>query len=333
MELVERYLHAVRFWLPAEQRDDVAAELAADIYSEIEDEAAQLGRDLTPAEVAALLLERGRPLLVAAHYLPQRSLIGPLLFPLYLFVLKIVALCSVIPSAVVWVILVATSPSSDWWKKAGMVWGTAWTTVFVAFGVVTMVFAVLERTQSRTHFLEQWDPLKLPPVRDPNQIPRLSSAIELIAGLAGAIWMLVYLWPPLVLGPIEVTLDPSWRYFYWGFLAVSLANTALSSLNWLKPYWDVPRAAAKTLFDIAGSGMFCAVLKADLITHLSVPNVSEGDAAGFVSAIHHWSNQAFPVAVIIGAVILGANLFRLQRLSRASSGGGALGPLAGPATL
>lgn len=30
MDLVERYLHAVRFWLPRSQQDDVAAELGED---------------------------------------------------------------------------------------------------------------------------------------------------------------------------------------------------------------------------------------------------------------------------------------------------------------
>ena len=37
MELLDRYLQAVRFWLPKAQRDDIAAELSEDIRSQIEE--------------------------------------------------------------------------------------------------------------------------------------------------------------------------------------------------------------------------------------------------------------------------------------------------------
>jgi hypothetical protein len=43
MELLDRYLQAVKFWLPAEQQDDIAAELGEDIRSQIEDRKEQLG--------------------------------------------------------------------------------------------------------------------------------------------------------------------------------------------------------------------------------------------------------------------------------------------------
>ena len=37
MEIVDRYLQAVSFWLPEEQRADITAELREDIHSEIEE--------------------------------------------------------------------------------------------------------------------------------------------------------------------------------------------------------------------------------------------------------------------------------------------------------
>ena len=37
MELVDRYLQAVKFWLPRHQKDDILAELSADLQSQIED--------------------------------------------------------------------------------------------------------------------------------------------------------------------------------------------------------------------------------------------------------------------------------------------------------
>ena len=82
---------------PKEGRDDILAELSEDLRAEIADDEESLGRPLTNDEMVQLLKRRGHPILVAAAYLPQRSLIGPALFPIYAFVLKIVALCFIAP--------------------------------------------------------------------------------------------------------------------------------------------------------------------------------------------------------------------------------------------
>lgn len=93
MDLLNRYLQAVKFWLPGSQQDDIAAELSEDIRSQIEEREAALGRKLNDDDLEQILKQRGRPLLVAEKYLPQKSLIGRVLFPAYRFVLKLVLLC------------------------------------------------------------------------------------------------------------------------------------------------------------------------------------------------------------------------------------------------
>src|SRR6266849_1842434 len=103
MDLLNRYLQAVKFWLPKKQKEDIIAELSEDIRSQIEDREAELGRKLNESEVAAILKQRGRPVLVANRFLPQEHLIGPVLFPIYLFVLKIVAAFYMVPWILVWI--------------------------------------------------------------------------------------------------------------------------------------------------------------------------------------------------------------------------------------
>ena len=61
MALVERYLHAVEFWLPKAQQKDILAELSEDIRSEIEDKEHAAGRKLTESEIEDLLKQRGSP--------------------------------------------------------------------------------------------------------------------------------------------------------------------------------------------------------------------------------------------------------------------------------
>src|ERR1700680_25472 len=93
MDLVDRYLQAVKFWLPNEQKQDIIAELSEDIRSQIEDKESELGRRLSDPEVETILKKGGPPLLVAQRYLPQRYLIGPALFPMYWFILRLGWLC------------------------------------------------------------------------------------------------------------------------------------------------------------------------------------------------------------------------------------------------
>src|ERR1700686_3233741 len=65
MELLDRYLQAVRFWLPRAQQNDIIAELGDDIRSQIEDRESALGRPLNEDEQVALLQQTGHPMRVA----------------------------------------------------------------------------------------------------------------------------------------------------------------------------------------------------------------------------------------------------------------------------
>jgi len=57
MELLDRYLEAVRKHLPWERQDDIIAELRANLESQVEEKEGDLGRPLTAVEVEAWLKE------------------------------------------------------------------------------------------------------------------------------------------------------------------------------------------------------------------------------------------------------------------------------------
>src|SRR5512136_1654661 len=111
MELLDRYLQAIKFWLPKAQQQDIISELSEDIRSQIEDLESASGRKLDEAELEALLKKRGNPLLVAGSYLPQKHLVGPAIFPFYKFVLKIVAYFYLLPGTAVWLFMALLSRS------------------------------------------------------------------------------------------------------------------------------------------------------------------------------------------------------------------------------
>jgi len=81
MELIQRYLQAVKFLLPRAQQDDIVKELSEDIRSRMEDKEAELARPLNEIDQAAILKQYGHPLIVASRYRqpPFQHLIGPVL--------------------------------------------------------------------------------------------------------------------------------------------------------------------------------------------------------------------------------------------------------------
>jgi hypothetical protein len=277
MDLIGRYLHAVKFWLPKRQGADIVAELSEDIRAQVEEREHDLGRPLTSDEVSALLRQRGRPVLVANRYLPQEYLIGPALFPIYKFVLKIVALCSLVPFAVVSISLVAAGASGaidrefhGWVVMFEHGWSSLWETAFVSAGVVTLVFACLERAQARSHFLEAWDPAKLPPVRDSGAISRTSSGILLAVNLVFTVWWVANMNSNIVPqhASAHLVLSPSWTLFFWALLALAAANAALAGINLLHPRWTRARASCRLLFDALGSVVFALLLKAGIVADI-----------------------------------------------------------------
>jgi hypothetical protein len=193
MELIDRYLQAVKFWLPKNQKQDIIAELSEDLRSQVEDRETELGRKLNESEVADLLKQRGRPVLVANRFQPQQNLIGPVLFPIYVFVLKIVAAFYLLPWVLVWIAIAIyrpAHPGRNLITTSASFWTSFWPVAFFMIGAVTSVFAVLERVQAKSHFLEQWDPRKLPPVRDPNRIKLSTSVAELTVNVVFCSWWL-----------------------------------------------------------------------------------------------------------------------------------------------
>lgn len=308
MDLLDRYIHAIRFWLPRGQQDDVAAELGEDIRSQIEDQEAKRGRKLTELEVASLLKERGRPMLVANRYRPQQYLIGPALFPAYRFVMTIVVLCYLIPWILTWWGLVIFDPHyhAHFGETFGPLWGTFWVTTFIALGTVTLVFAILERTNPKTGFLQNWDPLRLPAARNPNRISRVDSTVEVGANLAFAVWWLTDMWSTTVFNHngVRITFAPQWKYFLWAFLLIAIANIALATFNLARPYWTWLRASIQLVLTAAGGIAFCALCKANLLAQIVVPNLAPDRAAQIVNTFNKIAAKSFPIAVAACVLIV-----------------------------
>jgi len=242
-EIVDRYLQAVRFWLPKTQRqEDVLAELGDDLRSQAEEKESELGRPLTEEEVSEIVKRCGMPMIVAARLAPKRYLIGPTLYPIYEFVLKMVLLWILVP---VFVFIIGpvnlATHNGELGTAIGLTVGNLWSALFIAAGTITLIFAVIERSAAFAKTECKWDPLKLPPVRKQERKP---SAVQTICELAfnffGLIWLLLI--PQnhfLILGPAAGYLKPGpiWHTFYLPIVAVAAYSVLRCVVTLAQPQW------------------------------------------------------------------------------------------------
>src|SRR5687767_7201979 len=106
MNLLDHYLAKLRMFLPRLQRNDIVREIAGEIREQLEAREEEFGRPPTTEEQAEVIGRYGHPLLIAARYRPQRYLIGPVVFPYYWLVLKIIVGMTLLGHAIAAVITI-----------------------------------------------------------------------------------------------------------------------------------------------------------------------------------------------------------------------------------
>jgi hypothetical protein len=244
MDLLDRYLQAVRFWLPKSKRqEDILAELGEDLRSQIEARESELGRPLDKNEVSEILKRCGPPMVVGSRLGPNRYLIGPGIFPIYGFVLKMVLLWIQAP-----VFLFILGPinlayaNGDWGGAIVKTLSEAWTAGFIAAAIITLVFAIVERSPAQAAVACKWDPLKLPPLHKTERKVSPANAIsQLIFGMFGLVWLLLLPQHPfLILGPAAAFLKaaPVWSTVYVPLVVLSFLSLLRFGLTLARPQWE-----------------------------------------------------------------------------------------------
>lgn len=305
MDLLNRYLHAVRFWLPKAQQEDIIAELGEDLRSQIDEREAALGHPLDDNGVSAILTQRGHPMLVAAQYLPQHSLIGPALFPIYRFILKLVIVW-ILPAVFILVVGPATVLSSRHPTLALI--DTAWTLAMAAvfaFGVITLIFATLERYPSGATF--KWDPRRLPHVprvaaaTAPPAVSPATAFAEVLSGLFASIWWVDLMWLPksLDVNGVQIAPTPIWYSFFWPILLMTLGRAAAGLMAWMRPGWTRLRLSVVLVFDAITLIVIGALINMGPWVRLDAPDLT----AGAVANATHWVNAGTSIGLYIAFVI------------------------------
>jgi hypothetical protein len=303
MNLVDRYVQAVRFWVPKAQQD-LIAEMAEDLRSQIEAKEAELDRPLDESEVSAILKRCGAPMVVAGRLGSKQYLIGPTLFPIYVFVLKMVLLWILLP---IFIFIIGPvnlgNTGGDWGLAVARTFGDLWSGLFVAAGMITLVFAILERTQVQLGLADKWDPRSLPPLRKQERKPTLfHSFCEAMFSSIAIVWLLLLPhYSGLILGPARAFLQPGllWHTFYIPILLVALVGFLRPAITMSRPQWPwFPHLA-----QLVQTGLTLILVHAML--NASIPTVN-GDWHPFVVLTDAARNSAqyIRVAAIVNVSIL-----------------------------
>ncbi len=203
MILVERYLRTLQLFLPKTQRDDIIRELSEEIETDIAELEREIGRSLNTDEEAALIAKYGHPLLAAARYRRQQYLIGPLVFPYYWLLLRVVLILMLAGHVMGGAILLANGAG---WSQVGHLTERLVETSLIVIGWLTLLAAVGELWITKSHVLEKWNPRTLvfhpkgmgvsAPATTVSTVPSVSRFI--VQAVLGAWWLLALKFPILL---------------------------------------------------------------------------------------------------------------------------------------
>lgn len=184
-ELIDSYVHEVGQQLPRKMRGDIELELRSLLADAVED------RDDEETAVVEFLKALGPPSKFAAQYLPKQFLIGPELFPLFKLVGTIVfSVITVATAAAIGIFLVRFGPPENFLSWWGQEMGEYVRNLIFVFGMLTLIFTVLERNGAGEGAKTgEWDPKSLRPVKDPTRIDRADLIGSIVGGLF-TLWVL-----------------------------------------------------------------------------------------------------------------------------------------------
>ena len=316
MDLIDRYLVAVRRHLPARLQDDVVQELTDNLRSEAEAQEQEAGRGLTSEEQAALLKRHGHPWLMASRYLPQQHLIGPAIYPYYRQAITVVVFWIVLPITLAGAAIAGIN-SGDFGHFVSRVIGALWNGSLYAVGMTTIVFAVLEHERVRFTAIDNWEPLKLPELRPGRLVPRSETIPSLIAMLAFLVWWVGLVQTPELTqyGSIDARFvaTPIWSQLYYPVLLAVAGGVAIGFVDMVHPWRTRVTSMADIVVNLVIAGVAVALVRAGWFVEV----MGDPQHADRLTRANQWINTSISWGLtVVAAIALFDVVNELWKISR-----------------
>lgn len=305
MDPLDKYVDAVKTWLPKEQRADILAEIAEDLRSEVEDQESARGRGLDDAEIRALLERRGHPMWLAEAYVPRQYLIGPVLLPIYKRVVKVALVVMTAVFAGLYLVFGVVARDLAPRLAPGGFGYWLWQLVVFALayvGLATLIFAAIDRSQAAARTAGHWDPSR------PQDLPsapvdegarsrmkvRGTAATDFVTDAVTASW-----WAGWLQGPsLPIALGPAWQSLHAPVLAFLVGGAVVAAWVGWRGTWSRLTASARLLVDVFGIVLGAMLLRADRVVVITVTGHAEmADKLGHLIDGVVWWTVLLPVLV------------------------------------
>lgn len=187
---IDRYVAQVGRSLPQSKRSDIEKEIRSLVEDMLEDRSQAEGRAVDEEMTLAVLQEMGEPDKVAAGYLPEKYLIGPRLYPLFMLVLRIVLIVMAGVALFGLVTYIGKEPMTPLaaLKATGKALLEYTGTAMQILGNLVLVFAILQwawpKMKVDLHD-EKWNARDLEPVEDPQRVKRFEKLWDVVFALVG----------------------------------------------------------------------------------------------------------------------------------------------------
>lgn len=325
MNILNAYLEEIRHHLPLKNRTDIIEEIRSVLIDMIEERNPNPGSDPDEATIKAVLREYGPPRKVALQYATHQRLIGPQIFPVYLQVLKIVLIVVAALNIVGLIVSIVSGSIGDSGLFVALLEtvGGLFSSLFTAFGIVTLTFILIERTtpqQWQIEVEEDWSPDDLEKVEDKQRVKIPELAVEITLGMIFIVLINVYLdrigiyylgdagW---VSAPI--LNDNILRYIPW-ITATAVLDIALNLYLIRKEFWDVPASLAKVILNVVKIAVLFAIIVGPAIITVS-PAAWEALNIDLGFTAQRLSQQMNTVLdVLLGLTIFGLVVDSIKRL-------------------
>lgn len=326
MKLIDRYVAEVGKRLPLiKGRRDIENELRSTLEDMLEDRARKAGRPADEGMEVDLLREYGSPDQVAFSYNPAPYLIGPRMFPMFIFVLKIAL------AAVTFALLIASGvqyaaqppeTTAQILESIGKVLAQIVSAAIAAFGNLVLVFAILERVLPEGGMKDlkargEWDPASLAREPDPDSVKRGELIVEIIFITAALVILNLY---PQIIG-LNFISDGEWlsipilskvffRFVPWITL-VGLMEIGLALYLLRKEIWVPLTRTFKIILEAASLAITIAIYRTPDIVAL-IPESFAGSPLNVETSqtLSRIFNGIFPSILILIMVIQGLEIVK-----------------------
>ena len=312
MDLLDRYLAAVAALLPAAQREDIVAELRDTLLNQMEEKEAELGRPLTAKEREGVLRAFGHPIAVAGRYAAPRALIGPELYPFYMFAVKGLLILAAAVTAIPLVISMILGGEHASGGLEHFLSGFI-TSAMTLIGAATVVAAGIERGWIPVGGLLDWKVADLPNLggqgwgKGGRKLKsRFEASFELSALLLFILWWTGAVeapWSPAI-GKHGVFLAgaPVWTALYWPILGVAVWQALANLLTLIRPDWVRGRAALDIVTALATLAVVAVLWRADRLVEVATLGVS-GPKADDIAGLQLSLDLSFHITAGVMAVV------------------------------